>query len=383
MMKDRLYLDYNATAPVTPAARAAAVDAMMLLGNPSSVHQEGRAAKALVEKARAEVASLLAARPRDIVFTSGGTEANGLALKGLYAGSKTYRRLIVSAIEHDSVLASARAISSNVQICPVHANGMVDLAAFEELLAQSSEPAIVSIMLANNETGVIQPIADIAEKVQASGGVLHCDAVQAAGRIALDCTALGADCISLSGHKLGAMKGVGALWVRPGLAIAAQAVGGGQELGRRSGTENLPGIASFGAAAREALAHLETNGAIEKRRNDLEAAIIENAPDARVFGQSVPRIANTSAIYMPGMSAETQVMTFDLEGIAISSGSACSSGKVRASHVLKAMGCDDTLSSQVIRVSLGRNTSDADVARFVSCWCRLYQRSQRRLGTLV
>jgi len=373
MTAPRRYLDYNATAPASPAVREAVASALETGGNASSVHAAGRAARRMIEEAREAVARLVGGEAEEIVFTSGGTEANSLALGGPSAAS-----LIVSAIEHDSVLAPARADPRPVFLCPVTADGAINLQALDRLLSEAPAPALVSLMLANNETGVIQPVAAAAERVHARGGLLHCDAIQGPGRLPVDLPGRGVDCASLSGHKIGAPPGVGALWMRDGLEIVPQLLGGGQERRRRAGTENLPGIAGFGAAAGEAENALEAAGDLAALRDRLEAGIRGIAPEAAIFGTAAERLANTACISMPGMAAETQVMAFDLEGICVSAGSACSSGKVQASHVLAAMGVPEAEADCAIRVSLGRETQPDDIDRFLDVWRMLYDRMKSR-----
>ncbi len=374
----RIYLDHNATSPLCAPARRAMADAVELFGNPSSVHSEGRAARRLVEEGRDAVAALIGGRPREIIFTSGGTEANNQALSGAPAAS-----LVISAVEHMSVREAAERSGRPFFVCPVDENGVVEMEAFERMVETAPAPALVSVMLANNETGVIQPIRDLAACAHAHGALFHCDAVQGPGRLAIDVEDLGVDLLSLSGHKLGAPKGVGALWVRSGIELRPLIVGGGQEFRHRAGTENVPGIAGFGAAAIAAGRALRTVDRVRALRDRLEAAILEAACDARIFGAAAPRVANTSAIYMPGMAAETQVMAFDLEGIAISAGSACSSGKVQPSHVIAAMGATPEEAQGVIRVSLGAETTKAEVERFVAVWRAFYERAaERRVGAV-
>lgn len=373
MSMPRLYLDWNATAPVSEAVREAVSSALVEAGNASSVHSAGRAAHRRLEDARAAVAALVDVPTQELIFTSGGTEANNLALKGVACAS-----LVVSAVEHDSVRAPAVRDGREHFICPVDEEGRADLAALADLLKQAPAPALVSLMLANNETGVIQPVSDAAELAHAHGGLIHCDAIQGPGRLPLNFHELGLDMASLSGHKLGAPQGVGALWVRQGLEIEPLLDGGGQELRRRAGTEALPAIAGFGVAACEALAHLGEISRIRARRDRLEAAICGIAPEARIFGAKAERLANTSSLAMPGMAAETQVMGFDLEGICISAGSACSSGKLQASHVLAAMGVPDDIASCAIRVSLGHSTTDADIDRFTASWRKIFERARDR-----
>lgn len=359
------YLDYNATAPVRSAARAAVIAALDAVGNPSSVHASGRAARRLVEDAREEVARLVNVAASAVVFTGGGSEANALALRGSGAA-----RVIASAIEHDSVLRNAPTSS----LIPVNRDGVVDLAALERLLGEpSGGRTLVSVMLANNETGVIQPVAEAAALARRHGSLVHCDAVQAAGKIAIDFAALGVDMLTLSAHKLGGPQGVGALVLREGVELAPLVGGGGQERGRRAGTENVAGIAGFGAAATAARADLDSGepDRIARLRDGLEAAL---PPQAVIHGAGRPRLPNTSCIGLPGLSGETQVMALDLAGVAVSSGSACSSGKVRPSHVLAAMGCAPDEAQSAIRVSLGWASTAADVERFLVAWRGLARR---------
>jgi cysteine desulfurase len=363
------YLDWNATAPLRPEAAAATAAALAMCGNPSSVHRRGRAARRAVEEARRAVAALVGAAPEAVVFTSGGSEANHLALLG--AGRE---RVLVSAVEHGSVLNAAPA----AEPIPVDRDGVVDLGALARLLAADRRPALVSVMLANNETGVIEPAAEIAALAHAAGALFHCDAVQAAGKIPIDMAALGVDLLTLSAHKLGGPQGVGALVVQGDLDLAPLLRGGGQERGRRAGTENLPGIAGFGAAA--AAVDRAAYDRVRGLRAALEGEIARIAPDAVVFGAGAPRLPNTSAIAMPGMAAETQVIALDLDGVMVSAGAACSSGKVRPSHVIEAMGAGPELAAATIRVSLGWSTSDAEIDRFLSAWTALYRRRRGIAG---
>jgi cysteine desulfurase len=355
------YLDHNATSPLRPAALDAMVEVLRAGGNPSSVHRWGRAARASVDNARRQVAALVGASPAEIVFTSGGTEANNLALIG--AGR---RRLLVSAVEHDSVLRAA----AGAETIAVDRHGIVDLPALEGLLAASSEPALVSVMLANNETGVIQPIKDVVRVARAAGALVHCDAVQAAGKMPVDFYVLGVDYLSVSAHKLGGPLGVGALAVRSSVPFAGDRRGGGQESSRRAGTENVAGIAGFGAAAVEARAGL----AVEGLRDRLEVALRAIAPDAAIHGAGAPRLCNTVCVSMPGVRAETQVMAFDLAGVGVSAGAACSSGKVQRSTVLSAMGVAPAEAEAAIRVSLGWNSVQDDIERLIEAWQELYTR---------
>jgi cysteine desulfurase len=366
------YLDYNATAPLKPAAKAAMIEAMELTGNPSSVHRFGRLARRQLEESRTKVAALAGAPPSRVIFTSGGTEANGLALFG-----SGRQRALVSAIEHDSVRAAARRLPDAEEI-PVAADGFVDLAALGGLLGSDAGDVIVSVMLANNETGVVQPVAEIAALAHARGALVHCDAVQAAGKLSLDMVALGVDLLTISGHKIGGPSGIGALMVRDGLDLVPLMVGGGQERRRRGGTENLTGIAGFGAAAEEAAGDIADQPRLATLRDRIEAAVRALSPRVRVFGADAPRLANTSCLSMPGVASEIQVMAFDLAGVAISAGAACSSGKVAASHVLRAMGVDESEAASAIRVSLGWRSGAADVDAFLQAWGELYARADRR-----
>ncbi len=372
---ERIYFDWNATAPLRPQAQQALQDALALPGNPSSVHAEGRAARHLIEQAREEVAELVAARPADVIFTSSGTEANMLALSPAIetAGEKRPRdRLFMSAIEHSSVRAGGRFLPGAIEDVTVEADGRVNLAALADAVARASRP-LVSLMLANNETGVVQPVAAAAAIVHAAGGLLHVDAVQAAGRIPCDIGALGADLLTLSAHKIGGPKGVGALVRRSeDLHFADPLIrGGGQERGMRAGTENVAGIAAFGAAAGAARRQLSGEAAhMLALRKELEEGLRAMTPQAVIFGAGAgaERLPNTTLFALEGMKAETAIIAFDLEGVAVSSGAACSSGKVQPSHVLAAMGVSPLLLRGAVRVSLGWTTTPADIERFLGAW---------------
>lgn len=355
------YLDHNATSPLRPAAFDAMAEALRAGGNPSSVHAVGRKARAFVDKARREVALLVGALPAETIFTSGGTEANNLALSG--AGR---RRVLVSAVEHDSV----RRAVPHAEVVPVDGEGVLDLAALEAALAASPEPALVSVMLANNETGVLQPLAEVVRLARSVGALVHCDAIQGAGKTSVDLHGLGVDYLSLSAHKLGGPAGTGALVARKGAPLSPDRLGGGQESNRRAGTENVAGIAGFGAAAAEASVCLDVAGL----RDRLELSLVQIAPDARIFGVKAPRVANTTCVSMPHVPAETQVMALDLAGVCISSGAACSSGKVQRSPVLAAMGVPAAEAACATRVSLGWNTQWADIERLIAAWQSLYIR---------
>jgi cysteine desulfurase len=378
-MTERIYLDWNATAPLRQQARAAAMAAFELAGNPSSVHAEGRAARRLIEDARERVAALVGAKSRNVVFTSGGTEANMLALapaSGTHG--KALGRLLVSAIEHPSVLAGGRFAAAAVERVPAASDGRIDLAALAQALAASKDDrALVSLMLANNETGVVQPVSEAARLIHEAGGVLHVDAVQAAGRISCDINALCADLLTISAHKIGALKGVGAVVRRDETVPFPDPLikGGGQERGARAGTENVAGIAAFGAAAAAALAELAAEaGRVAGLRDRLEAGLRSVSPDLVVFGAEAERLPNTTLFAVPGHKAETVLIALDLAGVAVSSGSACSSGKVAASHVLTAMGIAPNLARGAIRVSLGRDTRESDVEGFLIAWTKLVSR---------
>jgi cysteine desulfurase len=372
-MPDRVYLDWNATTPLRREAREAMAAAWDFCGNPSSVHAEGRQARRLVEEARAAVAGAVGALPRNLVFTSGGTEANALALTpGLRRGSGLpVERLLVSAIEHASVLAGGRFPTEAIGMIGVTGAGLLDLDRLRAKL-ENGPPALVSVMLANNETGVVQPVADVAEIVHAAGGLLHVDAIQALGKISFDIKVLDADLVTLSGHKIGGPKGVGAVALAEGVrGLEPLLRGGGQELGHRAGTENVSGIAGFGAAAKAAMGARESDAIrLESLRNRLERGLRETT-GAIVFSGDVPRLPNTTLFTVPGLKAETAVIGFDLEGIAVSSGSACSSGKVQPSHVLKAMGYGPNTAQGAVRLSLGWSTSEADIDRCLEAWRKL------------
>src|SRR5436190_2481170 len=372
-MPDRVYLDWNATTPLRPEARLAMAAAWEMAGNPSSVHAEGRQARRLVEDARAAVSAAVGARPQDVVFTSGGTEANALALTpGLRRGAgEPLRRLLVSAIEHTSVLAGGRFSPEAIGTIQVNGSGLIDLDHLRTLVAVG-QPALVSVMLANNETGALQPVGEVADIVHEAGGLLHVDAIQAFGKIPFDIKVMKADLVTLSAHKISGSKGVGALV----LAEDAQGLepllrGGGQELGRRAGTENVAGITAFGAAVRAAMASLEGDVTRVRGLRDRLEAGLKQTPDMIVFSEEVPRLPNTTLFTVPGLKAETAVIGFDLGGIAVSSGSACSSGKVQPSHVLEAMGFGRELAQGAVRLSLGWSTSEADIDLALQAWRKL------------
>ncbi len=372
------YIDHNATSTLRPEAKAAMDRALGVGGNPSSVHGAGRAARAIVERAREQIASLAGARAQDVIFTSGGTEANVLALHSAIDGAlqagQRITRLFVSAIEHDSVLANAAALGESipglrVDTVPVTSSGTVDLEALRVALREGKGRALVAVMAANNETGVIQPIADVSKLAKEAGALQFVDVIQAAGKVKLD---FAADYLSLSAHKLGGPQGVGALIVRDDAPLTAQMLGGGQERGLRAGTQNVSGIAGFGAAAAVA------QDAPSMLRDGFERELSRLLPDAVVFGADVPRLGNTSNFALPGVAAETALMALDLDGVMVSSGAACSSGKVRPSHVLRAMGVSGDLARSALRVSFGWNSTVADVDAAIASLAKLVQRVRAR-----
>lgn len=368
---DGIYLDHNATTPLKPAARAAMLDALDFPGNASAIHKAGRTARKILEDARGTVITTLGLGPRDVVvFTSGATEANNLALRG--AGVE---RLIVSAIEHPSVLQTARSSGLAVDILPVLPSGVIDLAALEAMLTGNTRQTLISVMLVNNETGVIQPVEAIVALARTYGALVHTDAVQAIGRMAVQVQKMGVDFVSLSAHKIGGPQGVGALIIANCVAVAPQLAGGNQEKNLRAGTENLAGIAGLAAA----LASLEfaQMDQLTTWRDRIEKELCAVAP-VHIFGADAPRVGNTSMFALPGASSETQLIALDLAGICVSNGSACSSGTVKPSHVLQAMGADDATAQSSLRVSLGWNTTEDDVARFIAAWTKMYERVKDR-----
>lgn len=369
-MTSPVYLDYNASAPLCQEARQAMLVAMEIAGNPSSVHASGRAARKIVDHGRRKIADLIGGDGERVIFTSGGTEANNLALNGLEDVT-----VFTSAVEHPSVI-EAR---SDAKRIPVGADGVIDLAALETMLRAASdagEKVLVSVMLANNETGVIQPVAKVGLLAREYGARVHCDAVQALGRLPVDMGQLLVDMLSISAHKIGGPKGIGALAIAPGVMLVPQIRGGGQEKYRRGGTENVIGIAGFGAAAERAGASRAKMDDVRALRDRLETVLASEAPELLIAGKGTDRLVNTSCLILPGMPGETQVMALDLAGVAISSGSACSSGKVRESHVLKEMGISDAGSA--IRVSLGLETTDDEIDTFIRVWSRMRGNAARK-----
>jgi len=384
----RTYLDYNATAPLRPEARAATFAALDALGNPSSVHAEGRAARAIVEGARAETAKLAGVKAQCVTFVSGGAEAANAALNRFFGrgmNAPPLDRIILAAGEHACVLSGHRFPPSAVERAPLKADGTIELDWLEAACRRPGRP-LVALQAANNETGVVQPVAEAAALVHAVGGFVFCDAVQLAGRGDCEIAALSADAIALSAHKLGGPKGAGALvTARPEISLGEPLIkGGGQERGARAGTENAPAIAGFGAAARASLADLrQERERLLALRDRVEAAVRALSPDAVVFGEAAPRLPNTVCFSAPGLAAATLVIALDLAGVAVSSGSACSSGKVAPSHVLAAMGAPAALAKGAIRVSLGWASKDSDVEHFAAALGKCLRRIRSARGTAV
>jgi len=365
MTKNRTYLDHNASVPLRHEARAAMLAAQDVAGNPSSVHAEGRHARAIIEAAREQVALLVNAKPSEVIFTSGATEANNWVL------AASWNAIAFAGIEHDSVTAPIAASSAKRIDLSVATNGVADLDGIREALAASaeaSERTLLTLMMANNETGVIQPVAQAAALAREHGVMVHTDAVQAPGRIPVDFAAMGVDTLSVSAHKLGGPRGVGALVLRDGVELPALIKGGGQERRRRGGTENVSGIAGFGAAAAVAANEKDAARRIAKLRDRLENGVKRATPAAVIIGSDAPRLINTAYIAVPGKLAETLIIKLDLEGIAVSAGAACSSGKVGSSHVLKAMNLGPEITGSAVRVSLGPQTQDDDIAAFLAAW---------------
>jgi cysteine desulfurase len=366
MRSPRTYLDWNATAPLRSEAREAMVITLDVVGNPSSPHAEGRRARAIMEDAREQVAALVGARPAEVVFTSGGTEGNNSVLAG------GWDAILLAGVEHDSVLAPARNARTLLIDVAVDSNGVVHRAGLAAALAQvSGGRALLTLQMANNETGVLQPIAEAAREARALGVAVHTDAVQAAGRVEIDSGALGVDYLTLSAHKIGGPKGVGALIMRGQSMLPPLVSGGGQERRRRAGTENVAAIAGFGAAAEAAHRDLAGMQQVQALRDELEAQVRATTPEAVIIGEGASRLPNTTSLALPGAGAETLVIALDLAGIAVSAGAACSSGKVGASHVLSAMGLERRLARAAIRVSLGHTSTAEDVASFLAAWSHI------------
>ncbi len=374
-----IYADYNATAPLRPEAKAAMMTALEVGANPSSVHAPGRAARKLLETARTQVSVAIGARAQDVVFTSGGTEANALALNGVVTQLEGKCTLLVSAIEHEAVIKNAGYAGVPMETAYVTADGVLDLNWLRDRLerwdqAQEGTP-ILALMMANNETGVIQPVSEAATMLREAGGLTHCDAVQGLGKTMVNVNLLGVDYLALSAHKVGGPQGVGALWVRSGAPLKPVLFGGGQERSLRSGTENLSGIAGFGAAVEAAIRDMAKLQALAPLRDKMEARLVAEA-GVTVFGTGAERLPQTSNFAVPGFRAETQVMAMDLAGVAVSSGSACSSGKVKRSLVLGAMGVPDDLSDSAIRVSFGWDSKPEDFDNVADAWTEAMRRAK-------
>lgn len=373
-----IYADYNATAPLRPEAREAMIAALEVGANPASVHGPGRAARKVLETARGQVGVAIGARAQDVVFTSGGTEANALAINGVVAQLEAKCTLLVSAIEHDAVTKNAGYSGVPVETAYVTANGMLDLDWLRDRLARwdmsRDGTPVLAIMMANNETGVIQPVSEAANLVREAGGLTHCDAVQGLGKVMVNVGLLGVDYLALSAHKVGGPQGVGALWVRSGAPLKPVLFGGGQERSLRSGTENLSGVAGFGAAAEAGIRDMGTLQGLAMARDAMEARLVSEA-GVTIFGKDADRLAQTSNFGIAGFRAETQVMAMDLGGVAISSGSACSSGKVRRSLVLSAMGVDDSLAESAARLSFGWASEPTDFDAAADAWLAAAKRT--------
>ena len=364
------YLDYNATAPILPEARDAVIAALDVTGNPSSVHQAGRKARKIIEDARSSVAALVGVKPSGVVFTSGATEANNLAIQGFAASDSGVSRILVGATEHDSVLKAV----PDCETIPVDSNGVIDLGRLQRMLTDRDwRRCLICVMAVNNETGVVQPVKELAEIARTAGALFHCDAVQAVGKIDLE--SVNADFVSISAHKFGGPRGIGTLIVNGESKLQPLLRGGGQELGKRAGTENVAAIAGFGAAAR---AVMDGAAPLDHARNlmsDLERTLLQQSPQSLIIAQDALRAGTTATIALPGVPSETQVMALDLEGIQVSAGSACSSGKVAASHVLSAMGLEPGVSNCAIRVSLGWASTKEDVDVFMRAYMKMVQRT--------
>lgn len=366
-----IYLDYNATALMKPQVIAEMTRVMNIGGNPSSVHALGRGAKSIMEHARQTIAAVINCRPQKITFTGGGTEANNLALC-----ATAMDHIIIAATEHDSIYGIKEHFAGTVEILPVDNNGLVSLDDLQKSLEGTPDKTLVSIMLANNETGVVQDIKTLAEITHEAGAIFHTDAIQALGKIPVDFRALGVDMMSFSAHKLSGPQGVGALVALEKIDIKSIIFGGGQEVGRRSGTENLAGIAGFAKAVELVPENLKIMDVLRIFRDRIEQEISDHANDAIFYGSKSDRLPNTSTILMPGVASETQVMAFDLDGICVSSGSACSSGKVKPSHVVSAMGASHDQALSTIRASLGWHSTEDDVNAFIRAWIKLYDRKK-------
>lgn len=365
MNKQRIYLDYNATCPVFPEAMDAAMSAMGTVGNASSIHGFGRDARKRVEDARGHVAALAGVRPAQVIFNAGATEGNNTILSGF-----ADKNVLTSSIEHPSVIEAA----PHADRIPVTTGGLVDLAHLETMLA-ASKTDLVSVQLVNSETGIIQPVKDIAEVAHKNGAKIHCDAVQAAGRILVDFKSLGVDYLTLSGHKFGGPQGAGALIFREGLQLPKFMKGGGQEKRQRAGTENVAAIAGFGTAAQKVMENLKDwRASMRLLQSRLETGLKALSNDLVIIGENSPRVFNTTNILLPGVPAETQLMALDLDGVAVSSGSACSSGAFKPSHVLIAMGHSEDDARCALRFSYGWATTEAEIDAALDIYGRVLKR---------
>ena len=380
MTAGRHYLDHNATTPLHPDARAAMTAAFDVAGNPSSVHAEGRAARAIIDAARRQVALLVAVAVEDVIFTSGGTEALNMTLTPDFARGARCERLLMSAGEHPAVLAGHR-FGARAETVPLDGSGVIDLVALERQVA--GRPVMLALQAANNETGVLQPVAAAAAIVKASGGVVVCDAVQAAGKIGCDIKAFGVDALAISAHKFGGPKGVGALCFASGHPHLGSGVvrGGGQEQGLRAGTENILGIAGFAGACRSAEHRRFADEAkLAAWRDELQAILLAILPGAIVFGDGARRLPNTLSFAAPTFDAQVLLMKLDLDGIAVSGGSACAAGRAKPSHVLNAMGVPDALATSAVRVSLGWTTTREDIDAFAEGFARAVTTMRPRIA---
>ncbi|MCI5061273.1 MAG: cysteine desulfurase [Alphaproteobacteria bacterium] len=362
-----VYLDYNATTPIRPEVLELVTNVMAQVGNASSVHAFGQKARDIVETARAQVAGLCGVAPEQVVFTSGATESNNTVLCGL-----KNKRVLVSAIEHPAVLAAA----PHAEKIPVTSDGVVDLDVYRKMLGEGDPPAIVSVMLVNSETGVIQPVREMADMAHEAGALFHTDAVQGAGRLDISFDTLGVDYMSLSAHKMAGPQGVGAIIWREGLELSKFMLGGGQEKNCRAGTHNTAGIAGMGLAAQMAKDNMPAYQKIGELRDYLEGEIRKISNEAVIYGENAPRVPNTTNVGLPGVPAQTQMMALDLGGVAVSSGSACSSGSFKSSHVLLAMDVDEEAAKCALRISMGWATTKADIDRFLNVWSEFIKRQK-------
>lgn len=367
-MKSPIYLDYNATSPLLPQVRERMEAVAALPLNPSSVHSYGRMAKKLLEDSRKILADYLSVWPDEVLFTASATEANNTALQAF-----PQLTLAVAATEHSSILSAAKERPDSI-ILPVDENGLLKLDALESTLQQYGANLLVSVMLANNETGVIQPIAEIAKRVKAAGALMHCDAVQGFGKLPLDFNLLGVDMLTLAAHKVGGPVGVGVLVIRSGLTIHPLLIGGGQEKRRRAGTENIPAIVGMA----KLVSNLPSLHPLQEWRHKIETQIFSFSSETKIFGAAVDRIPNTICLTMPHISSETQLMNFDLAGICVSAGSACSSGRIESSHVLKAMGVSEAEASTAIRISMGWGTTETEINQFIEEWRKLWEKLRHK-----